>query len=92
MTDIDESDAGFTLTGGVMRVHALGSESGDAAMVDDPDVALRALGVFDTAIGAAGGHITGDVSLLQPGGGLRLLRGGLDSAPDGGATGTGAGG
>jgi hypothetical protein len=34
MTDIDESDAGFTLTGGVMRVHALGSESGDAAKVD----------------------------------------------------------
>ena len=53
MTDIDESDAGFTLTGGVMRVHALGSESGDAAVVDDPDVALRALGAFDTAIGAA---------------------------------------
>lgn len=92
MTDVDESDAGFTLTGGVMRVHALGAEGGDAALVDDSDVALRALGMFDTAIGAAGGHIAGDVSLLRPGGGLRLLRGGLDSTPEGGATGTGTGG
>lgn len=91
MADRDRSIP-YIVTGGEMRVHALGQEGGSAPMVDAPEVAQQALDVFDESVALSGGQVSGAVHLRKPRGGLRLIRGGLDRSPDGGATGTGTGG
>lgn len=90
MTDMEDTSTGFTLVGGVMSVYALGGDASDTPLVDEPDVARHALGIFDSAFTGAGGKIAGNVHALKPDGGLRLIR--SDHSHGGGATSTGTGG
>lgn len=67
-------DPKFTISGGTMKVHELGTGNKDP--VDRPDVALQALDVFERAFDQGGEiAIEGPVSLELPNGGLRLIRG-----------------